>query len=339
MALSGTHVYAEKMKSTSLHLSGEIRGRVVPCDPRFHAVNATVYIPGVSIMAKIDEEGNFRLLYVPEGAYDLRIESPGERAFTVNEVEVFRNQVSDLGDINTCRDCLDNSECPDNSYCQYEGDECGNQGTCRRKPGTCPLFYAPVCGCDGNTYDNQCLAARAGISVAYAGVCETLPTSCAESIDCDTGEYCSRNEGECGSEGTCARKPQYCIVNHDPVCGCDGKTYINECLANTAGISILHKGECAGSPLTCTNNRDCGFDYFCSKIEGECSAEGKCTARPQICMVTYDPVCGCDGKTYMNECLASKAGVSIAYEEVCGITPVPIPGPPPSPVPTPVPLD
>ncbi|MEO6603903.1 MAG: Kazal-type serine protease inhibitor domain-containing protein [Polyangiaceae bacterium] len=64
--------------------------------------------------------------------------------------------------------------CANGSYCAYRS-QCGATdagGKCTKKPELCPHLVAPVCGCDGNTYNNGCEATRAGASVAAQGACK-----------------------------------------------------------------------------------------------------------------------------------------------------------------------
>lgn len=65
--------------------------------------------------------------------------------------------------------------CNAGQYCAWKPEDvCGAAdapGTCQYKPQFCIELYAPVCGCDGNTYGNACKAASAGTSVVSTGPC------------------------------------------------------------------------------------------------------------------------------------------------------------------------
>src|SRR5262245_10061448 len=66
-------------------------------------------------------------------------------------------------------------------------------------------------------------------------------------IKCDRGLFCERAAGTCRFPdfgGTCQRVPRICPRIFRPVCGCNGKTYANDCVRQAARVSKAHDGRC-----------------------------------------------------------------------------------------------
>ena len=69
------------------------------------------------------------------------------------------------------------------------------------------------------TYDNECLAHTAGVSVANTGECSSnnRDVSCTVGDNtCKGNEYCKGVEGACGGDGRCTPMPTACTMDYTP---------------------------------------------------------------------------------------------------------------------------
>lgn len=223
--------------------------------------------------------------------------------------------------------------CDEWEFCEGPPDYCdvdGAAGWCEPVPDGCPHEYVPVCGCDRVTYANNCRRKQEGAWLDYEGECGGGACYSGDPYNvCDEGEFCEAIEGMCyvlGATGWCQVPDDSCGRLYDPVCGCDGETYPNDCVRQQEGVWRDYRGPCDEPPppdRICGPGLDpCPVDNFCEYPPGDCgwsfSSRGICILYPGECPSLYDPVCGCDGSTYSNDCVRQSEGVSLNYRGECG---------------------
>src|ERR1700730_4542980 len=92
------------------------------------------------------------------------------------------------------------------------------------------------------------VSALVSFLLVSGGNAAKLGEKCSASSRCIHGLWCDPSPGQCGAaadrEGTCVRVGQLCFQLTRSVCGCNGKTYPNECQRIRARIAKSHIGRC-----------------------------------------------------------------------------------------------
>ncbi|MBN8612375.1 MAG: hypothetical protein J0L92_17400 [Deltaproteobacteria bacterium] len=157
------------------------------------------------------------------------------------------------------------------------------------------------CFADGRCFDPDTESCR---FEGDAGAADVGERGCVSHSDCGPGFACASYGTSCLGVGYCTPIPTLADCGRDPVCGCDGVTYVHWCAAVAAGTRIVRQesnGGC-GNPIIGihgglhTGPIACGNDSaYCGGTEC-CAASGLCLPSdcPECCYVTPPRTYACN---------------------------------------------
>jgi hypothetical protein len=206
-----------------------------------------------------------------------------------------------------------------------------------QQPCACSRVFQPVCGKNGITFSNDCLARCAGTTVAAQGECKGEEDAADEEADVDEAEGDAEEEPTSGSVSgvrpaaggatpaggaACA-----CPRIFRQVCGRDARTYSSPCLAKCAGTTVAAEGPCkaGAAPGGAVPPFGMGGSALPARPGGNSSSVAVPPTAPTAqqrppcaCNKMYLPVCGADGKSHSNACVARCANTAVVHTGACG---------------------
>ncbi|HEV8324242.1 MAG TPA: hypothetical protein VG389_21675 [Myxococcota bacterium] len=137
--------------------------------------------------------------------------------------------------------------CAATEYCDYPDGACGaadGSGTCQPRPTGCDTVFDPVCACDGTVYDNDCIAAAAGVDVSTLGNCTPPPGdfSCGSRFCTLGAQYCYHLIDDTGMPDTWTCMPMPPCMTADCACVNAAPPCAGTCADGTDGSVTLTCG-------------------------------------------------------------------------------------------------